>query len=571
MRYSTQFSALISQLLLIWMVMHISATTAKRRHINFVIDYMNVSRLCHNVKPVMAVNGKFPGPTVRVTEGDHLIVNVTNLVSHNVTIHWHGVMQTLTAWADGPAYITQCPIQTGQSFISQFQISQQRGTLFWHAHISWLRATLHGAIVIQPRHKPPYPFVKPSNEHIIILGEWWNADVEEVLQENLEIGRGYDIPDALTINGYPGAHYICSRHLTQTFRVKKGETYMLRLINALLDFQLYFAIANHKLTVVQADAEYTQPLETDVVVLAPGQTTDVLLTANQPEGNYYVASSVFNPNSNIRNVPYPTVPTTAILTYNSSLPSDISFDQLKLPFLPEFNDSLFVANFTKSLKGYHNYNLPPEVDYDLLYTLSYSFLPCPTCLSPPYPHQRISTSINNQTFVRPRISLLEAYYKHIKGVYETDFPDQPPYVFNYTGIEASDVPTSELSTKVKVLEFGKIVQIVFQNTHSLGYDGHPIHLHGQNFYIVGEGFGNYDASLHPTSFNLQNPPFRNTVSVPSAGWAAIRFVTHNPGVWFMHCHLDLHTEWGMNTAFIVKNGKGKNETLPPPPPNMPPC
>ncbi|MCO5607236.1 hypothetical protein L7F22_061429 [Adiantum nelumboides] len=420
------------------------------------------------------------------------------LVSPNVTIHWHGVSQILTAWADGPAYMTQCPIQTGQSFISQFQILQQRGTLFWHTHISWLHATLHGAIVIRPH----------------------------VLAKALESGRDYTIPEALTINGYPGALNKCSQNATQMFRVNKGETYMLRLINALLDFQLYFAIANHKLTVVEADAECTQPLERDVVVLAPGQTLDVLLTANQPEGNYYVATAVFNPNTN-PHVLYPHNTTTTILTYNSSLPSDISFAQLKLPSLPSYNESHFVANFTKSL-------------------------------------ERITTSINNQTFDLPQISLLEqAYYNHIKGVYKTDFPDQPPYgVFNYAGINETDVPTSMKGTKVKVLEFGKIVQTVFQNTHSL---------HGQNFYIVGEDFGNYDASLHPSSFNLRNPPFRNTVSIPAAAWAAIRFVTDNPGVWFMHCHFDLHTEWGMNTAFIVKNGKGKNERLPPPPPNRPPC
>ncbi|KAI5074463.1 hypothetical protein GOP47_0010424 [Adiantum capillus-veneris] len=570
-QYSRHFSAFIGQLLLICLVLQFSTTNATRRHVNFVIDYVNVSRLCHN-KSLIAVNGKFPGPTVRVTEGDHIIFNVTNLVEHNVTIHWHGVLQVLTNWVDGPEYITQCPIQPGRSFVSEFQIVEQRGTLFWHAHIQWLRATVHGAIVIQPRHKPSYiPSIKPSHEHIIILGEWWNADVGDVLQDALDIGRGYAIPDALTINGYPGALYNCSQHLTQRFRVTKGETYMLRLVNAALNFPLYFAIANHTLTVVEADAEYTQPLETDVVMLAPGQTNDILITANQPEGNYYMACSVFNPNSNIANVPHPNISATAVLTYSSSLASNISFSQLQLPSLPAFDDILYVANFTQSLRGYYAMNIPQEVHYDLLYTLSYSFLPCPTCQLPPYPGQRITTSINNETFVLPEISLLEAYYNHINGVYETDFPEKPPYEFNYTGIEASDIPTSNLGTKVTVLEFGKTVQIVFQNTHSLGYDLHPIHLHGQNFFLIGEGFGNYNASLHASSFNLRDPPFRNTVAVPSGGWAAIRFTTHNPGVWFMHCHFDLHSTWGMNTAFIVKNGQGKNETLPPPPANMPPC
>jgi laccase len=39
----------------------------------------------------------------------------------------------------------------------------------------------------------------------------------------------------------------------------------------------------------------------------------------------------------------------------------------------------------------------------------------------------------------------------------------------------------------------------------------------------------------------------------------------------MHCHFDLHSVWGMSMAFIVKNGIGPSQTLPPPPPDLPPC
>ena len=43
------------------------------------------------------------------------------------------------------------------------------------------------------------------------------------------------------------------------------------------------------------------------------------------------------------------------------------------------------------------------------------------------------------------------------------------------------------------------------------------------------------------------------------------------GVWFMHCHFDHHTVWGMNTVFIVKNGKTPDAQMMPRPPNMPKC
>ena len=84
----------------------------------------------------------------------------------------HGIRQLRSGWADGPAYITQCPIQTGQSYVYNFTIVGQRGTLWWHAHISWLRSTVYGPIIILPKRDVPYPFVKPHKEVPIIFGNY---------------------------------------------------------------------------------------------------------------------------------------------------------------------------------------------------------------------------------------------------------------------------------------------------------------------------------------------------------------------------------------------------------------
>ena len=39
----------------------------------------------------------------------------------------------------------------------------------------------------------------------------------------------------------------------------------------------------------------------------------------------------------------------------------------------------------------------------------------------------------------------------------------------------------------------------------------------------------------------------------------------------MHCHVERHQTWGMDTAFIVKNGKHPEAQVLPPPSDMPPC
>lgn len=87
-----------------------------------------------------------------------------------MSLYRHGVRQLRTGWSDGPAYITQCPIQTGQRFVYNFTLTGQRGTLLWHAHVNWQRATVHGAIVILPKVGVPYPFPDPDKEEIIVLG-----------------------------------------------------------------------------------------------------------------------------------------------------------------------------------------------------------------------------------------------------------------------------------------------------------------------------------------------------------------------------------------------------------------
>lgn len=546
--------------------------SAETRYFNFTIQYTNVTRLCHT-KSLVSVNGQFPGPTSYVREGDKVVVNVTNLVSYNATIHWHGVRQLRSAWADGPAYITQCPIQTNQSYVHRFQIIDQRGTLFWHAHFSWLRATVYGAFIILKKNKTPYPFATPHQElPPILLGEWWNANVEDIITQALALGGAYNISDALTINGQPGDLYNCSSNETVVYNVGQGETVLLRIINAAVNFHMFFAVANHSLTVVEADAEYTQPFTTDVVLLAPGQTTNVLLTANNSIGQYYIAASVFSP-PNFTLVPYPVIPTTAILSYNGSSTAS----NLTLPTFPLANDTVFEENFTQSIigrnysEGYYYMDVPQTVDLDLLHTVNYALQPCPagqTCLGPN--DTQVRASISNITFVTPNVSLLQAYLNNISGIYTTNFPNVPLFQYNYTGVNPADKAALP-GTRVSVIPFNSSVQVVYQDSATLFFESHPIHLHGQSFYVVGTGNGTYNSTTDPANFNLVNPPARNTISVPFGGWAAVRFRAVNPGVWFVHCHFDIHQSWGMDMAFITLNGVGEDETLPPPPADFPAC
>jgi laccase len=544
-------------------------TNAEIHKYTFVIAPTTVTRLCRK-HTIIAVNGQLPGPTIHVRNGDTLIVKSYNRAKYNATIHWHGVRQLRTGWADGTGYITQCPIQPGGRFTYRFTIIGQEGTLFWHAHVSWLRATVYGAIVIYPKRGSLYPFPIPRAEIPILIGEWWNRDPIAVVNQANVTGAAPNISNAFTINGQPGDLYPCSRSETFRFAVQRGKTYLLRLVNAALNDEHFFKIASHELTIVAVDASYTKPYRTNVVAISPGQSADVLLTANQPVGKYYIAARAY---STQQSGQFDNTTTTGILEYvghqNSRRPI--------LPRLPFYNDTATVARFRRGLRSLaspaHPAKVPHKIDESIISTVGLGLLPCPpgqTCGGPN--GTRLTASMNNISFVLPTISLLQAYYFGINGVFTTDFPQNPPVIFNYTG---QNIPRSLWApisgTKLKVLEYNSRVQMVFQATSIFVADDHPMHLHGYSFYVVGQGFGNYNPITDPLKFNLVDPPKRNTVGVPVNGWAAIRFIADNPGVWFMHCHLDDHLTWGLNMAFLVKNGRGRLQTLEPPPRDLPRC
>ncbi|CDP01153.1 unnamed protein product [Coffea canephora] len=542
---------------------HVLPSQAMMHRYTFIIKEAPYTRLC-STKNILTVNGLFPGPTVHIREGDTTIIRVHNKGTQNITIHWHGVKQPMYPWSDGPAYITQCPIMPGKSFSQKIRLSDEIGTMWWHAHSDWSRATVHGAIRVYPKRGDTYPFPRPYAEVPITFGEWWKSDVQAVLTEFKSNGGFPNNSDAFLINGQPGDLYPCSKPDTFKLAVEYGKTYMLRMVNAAMNSILFVSIANHKITVVGSDGSYTRPLKTDYVAISPGQTIDCLLEADQKPGHYYMAAKAYDSTTD-------NTTTTAIIEYiGNYTPSSPPV----FPNLPMSNDTKASTNFTWSLRSLaRKVDVPTHVDTKLYFTLSVNLRPCEannTCAGPR--GQRLATSINNISFVSPQFDILHAYYYSLRGVFRKNFPRFPPFVFNFT---ADSLPATLLNptrdTRVRVLEYNNSVELVFQGTNLVAGIDHPMHLHGHSFYVVGAGIGNHDKEKDPLKYNLVDPPLMNTIAVPKNGWTAIRFKANNPGVWLLHCHLERHLTWGMDMAFLTKNGKLPGQQMLPPPPDAPPC
>lgn len=551
----------------------LSLASAKVHYHDFIVQATPKKRLCKTVDAI-TVNGQLPGPTLEVTNGDTLVIKVVNKAKYNVTIHWHGIRQMRTGWADGPEYVTQCPIRPGGSYTYRFRIEGQEGTLWWHAHSSWLRATVYGAIIIHPK-EGSYPFPKPNRETPILLGEWWNSDPISVVRQATRTGAAPNLSDAYTINGQPGDLYSCSSQDTVVVPIDFGERHLLRVINAALNQDLFFSVANHPFMVVGADASYLKPFTTNVIMLGPGQTTDVLITGDQAPARYYMAARAYQ---SAQGAPFDNTTTTAILEYKSA-PCPAKGAHLPapaLPLLPAFNDTAAVTAFTRKFRSLRRAPVPIEIDESLFFTVGLGLNDCPPnfsksqCQGPN--GTRFAASMNNVSFVLPsNWSLLQAHRYGIPNVFTTDFPANPPVQFDYTGNVSRDLWQPETGTKLYKLKYGSRVQLVLQGTSIFTAENHPIHIHGYDFFIVAEGFGNFDPKTDAAKFNLVDPPMRNTVGVPVNGWAVIRFVADNPGVWIMHCHLDVHISWGLAMAFVVEDGVGMLETLEEPPADLPIC
>ncbi|KAE8682309.1 Secretory laccase, putative isoform 1 [Hibiscus syriacus] len=533
----------------------------------FFVRETNFTKLC-NTTTFLVVNDSYPGPEIRVSRGDTVFVNVHNQGSYGFTIHWHGVKNPRNPWSDGPENITQCPIQPGTNFTYEVVLSDEIGTLWWHAHSDWTRGSVQGAFIILPAVNETYPFPTPDADQTIMLQSWYNGDYKQIIDQALATGVPPRQPDAYAINGNLGDTTGCPNDTMFRMQVDFQNTYHLRIINSAMNEEMFFSIMNHPLTVVAQDASYIQRFTTDYILISPGQTMDVLVFANQNAGQYYMATRPFSDSAAL---PVDLI-TTGVFQYSNSAGGL----NASLINLPARNDTNATSSFLSRIRNTNITQNPPlnvptdsEISRRVYIAIATNNLPCNTsqCLV----QNRIVASMNNVSFVVPRIDILQAYYNSTTGVFTQDFPLNPPVFYDFTGNLTLLNPGAELGTRVVMLNYGDAVEIVLQATQLGAGGSHPIHLHGFSFYWVGSGSGNFNNQTDPSTYNLVDPPLINTVHVPGRGWVALRFFANNPGVWFMHCHFDRHSSLGMDTVFIVRNGTTTETSIRPPPPNMPRC
>jgi FtsP/CotA-like multicopper oxidase with cupredoxin domain len=219
-----------------------------------------------------AYNSQIPGPRLRINQGDRVRIIVHSTLPESTTVHWHGLV--LPNKMDGPAMITQPPIQSGGSYTYEFT-ADQAGTFFYHSHDHPDRQQalgLYGALIIDP--KQPSDDPKADLEYVIQLQEWL---LREGLTYPAMLMEG-GLPNYFTINGraYPS---------TDVVHMRVGQTIKLRFIGTSNNFIHPMHVHGGPFTVVAVDGVTLAPsarYDADTINLGPGQRFDVIWPARRP-------------------------------------------------------------------------------------------------------------------------------------------------------------------------------------------------------------------------------------------------------------------------------------------------
>ena len=102
------------------------------------------------------VNGRSPGPELRVRQGDLVEVTLVNeSVPDGVALHWHGI--DVPNAEDGVAGVTQDAVGVGGQHTYRF-VAEDAGTYWYHSHQVSHRQVVRGllgAIVVEEPRRPP--------------------------------------------------------------------------------------------------------------------------------------------------------------------------------------------------------------------------------------------------------------------------------------------------------------------------------------------------------------------------------------------------------------------------------
>ena len=315
--------------LLMSVVLIALAVPALAQPIDLVLEQRTVN-LNGEDRPAVTVNGQFPGPLLRLREGENAVIRVTNKMQEASSIHWHGLI--LPASMDGaPGFSTGFVrgIGPGETFEYRFPVVQS-GTYWYHAHnLDQEQRGLYAPIIIDPREPEPFRY---DRQHVVQLSEWTderparvlqnlkrdpsyynynrrtlidllrdlrqapNGDAQRaIIQNRIEWGNmRMDPTDIADITGATYRYLVngIRPELPANLEFRPGERVRLRLINSGAMTYFDVRIPGLKMTVVQADGNNIQPVVVDELRIAVAETYDVIVEPREDRAYQILAETM---------------------------------------------------------------------------------------------------------------------------------------------------------------------------------------------------------------------------------------------------------------------------------------
>ncbi|KXN87073.1 Laccase-1 [Leucoagaricus sp. SymC.cos] len=434
----------------------------------------------------------FPGPLITGTKGDHFKLNLINELTdttmlRSTSIHWHGLFQAGSSWADGPVGVTQCPIAPGNSFLYEFDVPDQAGTFWYHSHYSTQYCDgLRGALVIRDPQDPHASLYDVDDDTTVItLADWYHVVAPQAgLVPTL---------DSTLINGL-GRYPKGPTTPLAVISVEAGKRYRMRLVSISCDPNFTFSIDSHVMTIIEADGVNVVPLEVDTIQIFAGQRYSFVLNANQAVNNYWVRAqpNIVGPSGFDNGV------NSAILRYKGASDADPTSAQGP-------NSNPLVETSLHPLENPGAPGTPQLGVANVTLNLAIAF-------------NGKGFTVNGATFTTPTAPVLLQILSGARAASDL-LPAGSVYTLPRNAVIEVSIPGGTIGAP------------------------HPFHLHGHTFDVI--------RSAGNSSLNFVNPVRRDVVSTggSTSDNVTFRFSTNNPGPWILHCHIDWHLGLGLAIVF----------------------
>ncbi|CAG8978382.1 hypothetical protein HYALB_00010401 [Hymenoscyphus albidus] len=511
-------------------------------------------------RPMLTVNGMFPGEMIECNVGDTIVIHVDNQSKNASSIHFHGLFQNGTNYMDGAAGVTQCPIAPGRKFRYEFTITGQHGSYYYHGHQAVQASDgLYGPLIVHSPEERKLQKTPYASDRVLMLQDYYHDMSSGLLASSLEPGsESSPIPDGALINGLNKRdcsklpHRMCdnSTCTSPQFDLATNENHRLRLINVGAFAWFQVSIDEHQFNITEVDGTDIMPANDTRLMIGPAQRYSIILKADQTSSNSFWLRA--------RMVSH--------CWSNPELPGPGADEVMAaIQYIPAGKRRNKKAVMVQPTSRARRQGM--EVECRDMNTTTYiptEFLPAPAYADHSYYLRsnleigdwRLERGFFNSSTFRPNLQQ-PTLHRSVDGL-----SSRNESFIASTEINGVNSVAYDLKNDFLIQHYGvKTVDVIIQNFDE---GNHPLHLHGHKFWILGQGHGMFPGyeslGLKPEGKGvaegcegvLDNLMRRDVATAEGFGWLAFRFIADNPGVWAFHCHMAWHSEAGLSMQFLSR-------------------